>query len=85
MVKTKQKKITKYKTPKSTTKKKRVAEQQAVYYTNTAFPHSLIPLDSVICGDALLILRNIPDRTIDLIVTSPPYTYKRTNSYGEIH
>jgi DNA modification methylase len=85
MAKIKQKKKLHYKTPKHTTKKIRVAEEQAVYYTDTALPHSLIPIDSIICGDALHILRNIPDRTIDLIVTSPPYADKRTNSYGGIH
>ena len=80
MAKTKQKKKLQYKTPKHTTKKMRVAEEQALYYTDTALPHTLIPIDSIICGDALHILQNIPDRTIDLIVTSPPYADKRTNS-----
>jgi site-specific DNA-methyltransferase (adenine-specific) len=84
MAKTKRKKKLKYKTTKHTAKKMRVAEEQAMYYTNTALPHSLMPLDSIICGDAFYILRNIPDRTIDLIVTSPPYADKRTNSYGGI-
>jgi len=85
MAKTKQKKKLQYKTAKRATKKMRVAEEEAVYYTDTALPHSLIPIDSIICGDALHILRSIPDRTIDLIVTSPPYADKRTNSYGGIH
>ena len=79
MVKTKQKKNHQYKTTKRTLKKKRIAEEQAVYYTDTALPHSLIPIDSIICGDALYILQSIPDRTIDLIVTSPPYANKRRN------
>ena len=85
MAKIKQKKKLHYKTLKYTTKKLRVAEEQAVYYTDTALPHSLIPIDSIICGAALHILRNIPDRTIDLIVTSPPYADKKINSYEEIH
>ncbi len=66
-------------------KKPQVSEEPAVWYTDTAVPHSLMPLDSIICGDALHILPNIPDCTIDLIVTSPPYADKRTNSYGGIH
>ena len=85
MVKAKQKKNSKYKTAKHAPNKKRVAEEQTMYYTDTALPHTLIPIDSIICGDALYILQSIPDRTIDLIVTSPPYADKRTNSYEEIH
>ena len=30
-------------------------------------------LDSVICGDAVEVLRTFPDNSIDLVVTSPPY------------
>jgi len=32
-----------------------------------------IPLNKVICGDCVDVMRNIPDNSIDLIVTSPPY------------
>jgi len=38
-------------------------------------------LDRVICGDALDILRKIPDNSIDMGVTSPPYN-KRENKKG---
>ena len=38
-------------------------------------------LDGVICGDALDILRKIPDNSIDMGVTSPPYN-KRENKKG---
>jgi len=31
-----------------------------------------LPLDSVICGDALAVLRGLPDNSIDAIVTDPP-------------
>jgi site-specific DNA-methyltransferase (adenine-specific) len=34
-------------------------------------PH--LPLDRVTCGDALRILPRLPGRSIDLIVTDPPY------------
>ncbi len=37
--------------------------------------------DKVICGDALDILRKIPDNSIDMGVTSPPYN-KRENKKG---
>lgn len=30
-------------------------------------------LNSIICGDAAEVLKNIPDQTVDLVVTSPPY------------
>ncbi|MGH2568221.1 MAG: DNA-methyltransferase [Bacteroidota bacterium] len=39
----------------------------------------------MICGDALQVLRSLPDGFIDLIVTSPPYADKRKNSYGGFH
>jgi DNA modification methylase len=44
-----------------------------------------LSLDSIICGDAFQVLQNFPDHFVDLIVTSPPYADKRTNSYGGIH
>ncbi|MDD3072678.1 MAG: transcriptional repressor LexA, partial [Candidatus Pacebacteria bacterium] len=33
----------------------------------------LLPLNKIICGDAVLELKKFPDKTIDLVVTSPPY------------
>jgi site-specific DNA-methyltransferase (adenine-specific) len=36
-------------------------------------------------GDCLDVLRQLPDNTIDLIVTSPPYADSRKNTYGGIH
>ena len=38
-------------------------------------------IDKVICGDALEILKEIPDNSIDMGVTSPPYN-KRENKKG---
>lgn len=32
-----------------------------------------LPLNKIICGDAMMELKKIPDNSIDLIVTSPPY------------
>ena len=37
-------------------------------------------IDQVICGDSNYILKSIPDDTIDLIITSPPYFNQR--DYG---
>lgn len=65
--------------------KSRVREQQGVYVVNVSSTHSQLPLDSIICGDALQVLRSFPDDFVDLIVTSPPYADKRKNSYGGIH
>lgn len=36
-------------------------------------------------GDSAEILKKIPDNTIDLIITSPPYADQRKNTYGGIH
>jgi len=34
---------------------------------------SLLPLDRIICGDASAVLKTFPPRSVDLIVTDPPY------------
>ncbi len=36
------------------------------------------------CGDCLDVLRSMPDESIDLIVTSPPYADARAHTYGGI-
>ncbi len=36
-------------------------------------------------GDSAEILRNIPSNSVDLIITSPPYSDQRKGSYGGIH
>ena len=36
-------------------------------------------------GNCLEVLKNVPDNSIDLIVTSPPYSDQRKNTYGGIH
>ena len=35
-----------------------------------------LPLDSIICGDALTELKKLPSASVDLIITSPPYNIK---------
>jgi DNA modification methylase len=42
-------------------------------------------LDKIIHADALETLRQMPDDSVDLIVTSPPYADSRKNTYGGIH
>jgi DNA modification methylase len=39
----------------------------------------------LLCGDCLDVLKRMPDRTIDLIITSPPYADQRKKTYGGIH
>jgi site-specific DNA-methyltransferase (adenine-specific) len=70
---------------KITLVKSHVTDQNALYRVNVSSSHSALPLNSIICGDALQVLHSFPDNFIDLIVTSPPYADKRTNSYGGIH
>ena len=32
-------------------------------------------VDVILCGDAMDTLKSMPERSVDLIVTSPPYNY----------
>ena len=41
-----------------------------------------LPLDTIICGDAISTLNSFPDKSIDLIVTSPPYNLKNSTGNG---
>lgn len=43
-----------------------------------------LPLNQIICGDCLEVLKDLPDDSVDLIVTSPPYADNRKNTYGGI-
>lgn len=39
-------------------------------------------LNKIICGDCLGIMKNIPDDSIDLVITSPPYNLKNSTGNG---
>ena len=39
-------------------------------------------LDTIICGDAVSVMKQFPDNCIDLIVTSPPYNLKNSTGNG---
>ena len=39
-------------------------------------------LNKIICGDCLQVMREIPSRSIDLIITSPPYNIRNTSGHG---
>ncbi len=41
--------------------------------------------NKVILGDCLEVLGQMPESSVDLIVTSPPYADSRKNTYGGIH
>lgn len=45
---------------------------------------SSLPLNQILCGDCLDILKTFPDNSVDLIVTSPPYADNRKNTYGGV-
>jgi len=40
--------------------------------------YAALPLNQIICGDAVDILKKIPSNSVDLVVTSPPYDDIRT-------
>jgi DNA modification methylase len=42
-------------------------------------------LNRIICGDSLEVLRWMPEKSVNLIVTSPPYADQRKKTYGGIH
>ena len=39
-------------------------------------------LDSIVCGDAYKLIKQIPDKSIDLIFTDPPYLITNTEAGG---
>lgn len=43
-----------------------------------------VPKDTIICGDCEEALRLLPEDSVDLIVTSPPYADSRKNTYGGV-
>lgn len=44
------------------------------------FPEDFI--NKIICGDCLNIMKQIPDNSVDLVVTSPPYNLKNSTGNG---
>lgn len=44
--------------------------------------YAKLPLNQIVCGDAVSELKKIPDGSIDLIVTSPPYNLKNSTGNG---
>jgi site-specific DNA-methyltransferase (adenine-specific) len=42
-------------------------------------------LNKIISGDCLEVLKKLPENSVDLIVTSPPYADQRKDVYGGVH
>lgn len=42
-----------------------------------------LPINQVICGDCLDVMKTFPDKSIDLVVTSPPYNMRLRVRNGE--
>jgi len=39
-------------------------------------------LNQILCGDCLTIMREMPNESVDLVVTSPPYNLRNTTGGG---
>jgi len=39
-------------------------------------------INKIICGDTIEIMKKMPDGTVDLVVTSPPYNLKNSTGNG---
>lgn len=39
-------------------------------------------VNRIICGDCLEVMKQLPDKSIDLVVTSPPYNLKNSTGNG---
>lgn len=44
------------------------------------FPNDFI--NRILCGDCIELMRKMPDKSIDLVVTSPPYNLKNSTGNG---
>ncbi len=42
-------------------------------------------LNRIVCGNSLEVLPQMPDKFVNLIVTSPPYADQRKKTYGGVH
>ncbi len=47
---------------------------------NLKFPEDFI--NKIICGDCVEVMKQIPDNSVDLVVTSPPYNLKNSTGNG---
>lgn len=47
------------------------------------FPNSFV--NKILCGDAINLMTKIPDASVDLVITSPPYNLKNSTGNGMSH
>lgn len=47
---------------------------------NLQNPDNSLPIDQILCGDNLELIQKLPDCSIQLVITSPPYFQQR--DYG---
>lgn len=52
---------------------------------NAKVANNKLILNKILCGDCESLIKNIPSNSIDLIITSPPYSDRRNHTYGGIH
>ena len=45
-------------------------------------PNNGVPIDQILCGDNLELIQQLPDRSIQLVITSPPYFQQRDYGSG---
>jgi len=59
-----------------------LTKRKAFILTNTTVKFSDTFLNKLICGDCLEVMGKIPDKSVDLVVTSPPYNLKNSTGNG---
>ena len=42
----------------------------------------MMEIDYILCGDCLKLMKDIPDESIDLIVTDPPYIISKKSNFS---
>ncbi len=42
----------------------------------------MIELNKIYCGDCMELMKQIPDKSVDMVLTDPPYTSPTVNSFG---
>jgi modification methylase len=58
----------------------RSKSQRSIAKSRPVFPNDYV--NRVVCGDALDLMRAMPDESVDLVVTSPPYNLKNSTGNG---
>ncbi len=62
--------------------KNQITKNEKLRASIIANEQSVLPLNQIICGDVLSELKKLPDGSVDLIVTSPPYNLKNSTGNG---